>query len=109
MAASGPPTASQLASAISGYYALLPDDTDAAWARLTPSFQAGKAGPRSYFNSFWGGFRSVTASDVSGSAPNTATATIRYVANDGSVTVERDTFRLVRQGGVLKIDSQTTG
>jgi hypothetical protein len=107
--ASGPPTSGQLASAIRSYFALLPGNTDAAWNRLTPSFQQGHAQGRAYFDSFWSRYSSVTASDVSGSAPDGATATLTYVTKDGTRTVERDTFRLVRQGGVLKIDSQTTG
>ncbi|MGN6743051.1 MAG: serine/threonine-protein kinase [Amnibacterium sp.] len=106
---SGPPTSRQLASAIRGYFALLPENTDAAWNRLTPSFQQGHAQGRAYFDSFWSRYSSVTASHVSGDAPDHATATLTYVAKDGTRTVERDTFRLVRQGGVLKIDSQTTG
>ena len=107
--ASGTPTSAQLADAIRSYFALLPGNTDAAWNRLTPAFQQGKAQGRAYYDEFWGRYRSVTATDVSGSAPDEASATLTYVANDGTRTVEHDTFRLVRQGGVLKIDSETTG
>jgi hypothetical protein len=107
--ATGTPTSAQLADAIRNYFALLPGNTDAAWNRLTPSFQQGHAQGRDYFESFWSQYRSVTATDVSGSAPDTASATLTYVAKDGTRTVEHDTFGLVRQDGVLKIDSQSTG
>jgi hypothetical protein len=107
--ASGSPTSSELADAIRTYFALLPGNTDAAWNRLTPSFQQGHAQGRAYFDSFWGDYRSVTATDVQGAAPDQASATLTYVAKDGTRTVERDTFRLVRQDGVLKIDAESTG
>jgi serine/threonine protein kinase len=107
--ASGTPTSSALADAIRGYFALLPGNTDAAWNRLTPSFQQGHAQGRAYFDSFWAQYRSVTASGITGEAPDRAGATLTYVAKDGTRTVEHDTFRLVRQGGVLKIDAQSTG
>ncbi|MCU1474443.1 serine/threonine-protein kinase [Amnibacterium sp.] len=106
---SGTPTSGQLAGALRNYFALLPGNTDAAWNRLTPSFQQGHAQGRAYFDSFWGGYRSVTVSAVQGEAPDRASATLTYVADDGTRTVEHDTFRLVRQGGVLKIDDQHTG
>jgi eukaryotic-like serine/threonine-protein kinase len=107
--AGGTPTSSQLADAIRSYFALLPGNTDAAWDRLTPSFQQGHAQGRDYFDSFWGDYSSVTASDVHGEAPDQAGATLTYVAKDGTRTVEHDTFRLVRQDGVLKIDAESTG
>jgi cytoskeletal protein RodZ len=107
--ATGTPTSGQLADAVRNYFALLPGNTDAAWNRLTPSFQQGHAQGRDYFESFWGDYSSVTASDVQGASPDQVSATLTYVAKDGTRTVERDTFRLVRQGGVLKIDSQSTG
>ena len=106
---SGTPTSAQLADAIRSYFALLPGNTDAGWNRLTPAFQQGKAQGRSYYDEFWGQYSSVTATGVSGSTPDEASATLTYVAKDGTRTVEHDTFRLVRQDGVLKIDSQTTG
>jgi hypothetical protein len=108
-APTGTPTSGELAGAIRTYFGLLPGNTDAAWNRLTPSFQQGHAQGRAYFDSFWGDYSSVTATDVAGTTPDQASATVTYVAKDGTRTVERDTFRLVRQGGVLKIDAESTG
>ncbi|HYN73065.1 MAG TPA: protein kinase [Nakamurella sp.] len=99
--------AAELAAAVSGYYALMPANTDAGWALLTPSFQSGIAQDREYYNSFWSGVQRVVATDVTGTPPDTAEATITYYFTDGRVPVERTAYRLVRDGGVLKIDSSS--
>ena len=100
-------TAAELAAAVTGYYALMPANTDAGWVLLTPSFQSGIAQDRAYYNSFWGGVQRVVATDVTGSPPDGVEATITYYFTDGRVSVERTEFRLVRDGGVLKIDSSS--
>ncbi len=99
--------ASDLAAAVSDYYALMPANTDAGWALLTPSFQSGIAKDREYYNSFWSGVQRVVASDVTGTAPDNVEATITYYFTDGTVSVERTAYRLVRDGGVLKIDNSS--
>jgi hypothetical protein len=101
----GGPTAQQLSSAIIDYYQLLPGDTNDAWPRLTPSYQQSTAQGRGSYDSFWNEFSSVSASNVSASPPHTVVATITYTRKDGSTTVERTSFGLVRQGGELKINS----
>jgi hypothetical protein len=94
-----------LAHAITTYYALLPGNTDAAWQRLTPSYQSGHAGGRASYDSFWGQLRDVKVSNVSGSPPGSAVATVTYYYRDGRVVIEDTEFGLVRQEGILKIDS----
>ncbi|MBV9822764.1 MAG: serine/threonine protein kinase [Actinobacteria bacterium] len=106
-AASQAPTASQLAKAVRDYYALLPDNTDEAWTRLTPNFQNGRAGGRDTFNNYWGQIQRVSVSNVTGSPPGTVVATVNYEYKDGRKVSERTTFGLVEQDGVLKIDSQS--
>ncbi len=96
-----------LAATVSDYYTLMPGNTDAGWARLTPSFQSGTARDREYYNSFWGGVERVVATDVTGIPPDSVQATITYYFTDGRVSVERTAYRLVRDGGVLKIDSSS--
>ena len=86
----------ELAAAVTDYYALMPANTEAGWARLTPAFQSSIAQNREYYNSFWGGVGRVVASDVTGTAPDTVEATITYYFTDGSVSVERTAYRLVR-------------
>lgn len=108
--AEAPPDSSagtELATAVSDYYALMPGNTDAGWARLTPNFQSGIARDREYYNSFWAGVQRVAVSDVVGTAPGTVQATISYYFTDGSVSVERTEYQLVRDGGELKIDNST--
>ncbi len=103
--AGGTPTDSQLAGAITDYYALLPGGTDEAWNRLTKNYQHGTSRNRQYYQSFWDAIQAVNTSDVTGSAPNSAQATVTYTYKDGHVVVERTAYTLVRQGGILKIDT----
>lgn len=86
------------------YYALLPGDLDAGWARLTPRYQRTTARNREYYASFWGAIDRVSLSDVTASAPDSVTATVTYEYADGRVFVERTSYRLVRQDGRLEID-----
>ncbi|WP_392543044.1 protein kinase domain-containing protein [Oryzobacter telluris] len=106
-AATGTPTAAQLAGALRDYYALLPADLDAGWARLTERYQRTTAGSRSTYGSFWGRIDRVRVSDVDAVAPDAVTATLRYEYADGRVFVERTSYRLLPQGGVLRIDRST--
>jgi eukaryotic-like serine/threonine-protein kinase len=103
----GGATDAQLAQAITDYYALLPANTDQAWNRLTKSYQHGTARNRAYYQSFWDAIQAVDVANVSGSAPDSAEATLTYTYKDGHVVRERTAFTLVQQGGVLKIDSST--
>ncbi len=96
-----------LAAAVSDYYALMPGNTDAGWARLTPAFQSGIARNRDYYNSFWGGVQNVAATDVAATGPQTVQATISYTFTDGSVSVERTEYQLVQDGAEFKIDNSS--
>jgi serine/threonine protein kinase len=101
---SGTPTAAELASALTGYYALLPDDLDTGWSRLTEHYRETTAGSRSSYSSFWGDIERVRVSNVDASPPRTVTATLTYDFKDGRVFVERTRYRLVEDDGILKID-----
>jgi serine/threonine protein kinase len=103
----GTPSASELAKAIRDYYGLLPDNTDAAWTRLTESFQNGRAGGRQSYDAYWASMRRVSVSNVVGSPPGTVQATVNYVYRDGRSVSERTTFGLVSEDGILKINSQS--
>ena len=105
VAVSQPPTGQQLAAAISSYYTLVPRNLDQAWPLMTADYQTRHAGGRAAYDRFWGGFSAVSATQVSGSSPSTATALITYTRLDGTVVRERTTFGLVNEGGVLKIAS----
>ncbi|HET7398828.1 MAG TPA: serine/threonine-protein kinase [Intrasporangium sp.] len=101
----GPPTAAELAQAIDGYYALVPGDTDAGWARLTTAYQRSTATSRQTYDAFWRSIREVAVVGASGSPPARAEATVTYTFRDGRVVRERTAYGLVREGGVLKINS----
>ena len=100
----GTPTAAQLAGAITSYYALLPGNTDAGWNRLTPNYQQTTSINRQSYDSWWGSIQQVQVSNASGTSPDRAVATITYTFKDGRVVVEQTAYRLVPQGGILKID-----
>ena len=102
--ATGTPTTGELRAAVQDYYALLPGDLDAGWARLTPRYQSTTARNRATYGSFWGAIDAVSVSDVTASAPGSVTATVTYDYRDGRVFVERTSYRLVRQDGRLRID-----
>lgn len=103
----GTPTDGDLERAISGYYALMPGNTDQAWPRMTRAYQRNTAGGRQSYERFWGEITRVSASNVTGSAPNGAQATITYTYNNGSVVRERTSYQLVNDDGVLKINDST--
>jgi serine/threonine protein kinase len=103
----GTPTAAELRRVITSYYALLPSNTDAAWPRMTASYQTNHAGGRQAYQRFWDGINRVTLSDVRGIPPDSAQATLTYYFNDGRVVRERTAYGLVNDGGRLKINSTT--
>jgi eukaryotic-like serine/threonine-protein kinase len=103
----GAPTAADLRKAITSYYALMPGNTDQAWPRMTASYQANHAGGRQAYERFWDAIGRVVVSDVSGSPPGSAQATLTYYFKDGRVVTERTAYGLVNDGGDLKINSSS--
>ena len=99
-----PPTASELAGAVTDYYDLVPANLSAGWDRLSRHFQTTKAQNRRTYDSYWSTVRRVDVLDSSGQPPSTAIATLRYHYKNGHTVVERTRFEFVRQAGVLKID-----
>ena len=99
----GADRAGQLASAVTDYYALMPEDTDAAWPRMTDDYRQNHAGGRAAFEAFWGDVAEVTVSEVDPSPPDRAEATLTYVFDDGRVVVERTAYQFAEQGGTLRI------
>ena len=99
------PSATQLAEAITSYYALMPNQTDQAWRRLTPSYRRFPAGGRQGFERFWDAIARVSVRDASGNPPDEAEATITYVFKNGRVVTERTAYGLVNDDGLLKINT----
>jgi eukaryotic-like serine/threonine-protein kinase len=103
----GTPTAAQLRRAITSYYALMPRNTDAAWPRMTASYQTNHAGGRQAYERFWDVVDRISVADVRGIRPRSAQATLTYYFKDGRVVRERTAYGLVNEGGRLKINSST--
>ena len=101
------PTAAELRQAITSYYALMPRNTDAAWPRMTASYQTNHAGGRQAYQRFWDAIDRVTVADVRGIPPYSAQATLTYYFNDGRVVRERTAYGFVNDDGRLKINSTT--
>lgn len=100
-------TAAQAEDAVRSYYRLLPADVDAGWALLTDRYRRTTARNRATYDSFWGEVNTVAVSDATGSASGSVTATITYAFASGRTFVERTSYQMVRQDGVLKIDRST--
>jgi eukaryotic-like serine/threonine-protein kinase len=103
----GTPTAAELRRAITSYYALMPRNTDAAWPRMTASYQTNHAGGRRAYQRFWDAISKITVANVSGIPPDAAQATLTYYFKDGRVVRERTAYGLVNEDGHLKISSST--
>jgi len=74
---------------------------------MTASYQANHAGGRQAYQRFWDAIGRVVVSDVTGSPPRSAQATLTYYFKDGRVVRERTAYGLINDGGVLKINSST--
>jgi eukaryotic-like serine/threonine-protein kinase len=85
----------------------MPRNTDAAWPRMTASYQTNHAGGRQAYKRFWDAIDKITVADVRGIPPDSAQATLTYYFKDGRVVRERTGYGLVNQGGRLKINSST--
>lgn len=99
-----PPSAQQrIVDAITSYYSIVPGDLDSAWSMMTADYQVNHVGGRDAYGAFWGEIADVEVADVSASPPDGAQATLTYYFTDGSVVQEVTAYRLVDEGGVLKI------
>ena len=79
-------------SFVQNYYRMLPGDIDGAFAKLSPQAQAASQGIDS-FRQFYSGMRTVYAENLRNAGPNTVTATVVFVGNDGNES--RENYRFV--------------
>ena len=98
-------TAQELERAVRDYYALLPDDRDAGWDRLSDRYRETTAKDRETYDAFWGSVDKVSTHQVKGTAPDSVTATVRYDFGDGRRVEEVTAFTFVRDGDALLIDT----
>ena len=99
--------ATQLTSAISDYYQLMPGNLSQAWNYMTADYQQNHAGGMSGYSSFWDQIQSVSATDIVAQPPSTVIATINYVYKNGDKVQERTSFGLVLSDGIWKIASSS--
>jgi hypothetical protein len=85
----------------------MPGNTDAAWPRMTASYQTNHAGGRQAYQQFWDAVSRITVANVRGMPPRSAQATLTYYFKDGRVVRERTAYGLVNDGGRLRINSTT--
>jgi hypothetical protein len=98
------PTANDLVNALSHYYALLPGNTDAGWQLLTDRYRSTTAGSRQQYQAFWDAIRDVRLGNAAADGPSYVVATLTYHMDDGRTFIERTSYSLVKDDGVLKID-----
>jgi eukaryotic-like serine/threonine-protein kinase len=101
------PSAADYERAVRDYYALLPGQPDAAFARMTPNAQNKSKGRDSYVG-FWQTIQSVQvlAAQARG---NQVDASLLFTRKDGTTSNEKYHFTLVEQGAALLIDDFSTG
>ncbi len=91
-----PPAAASKEAFVSDYYALLPGDLDAAWARLGPTARS-QAGGYEGFRRFYGEMTEVSIVDGPRSAgPDTVQATVGFAPRSRAATNEPYSFTVVR-------------
>jgi phage-related baseplate assembly protein len=74
---------------------------------MTASYQTNHAGGRQAYQRFWDAIDKVVLTDVRGSSPDSAQATITYYFKDGRAVRERTAYGLLDERGRLKINSST--
>jgi hypothetical protein len=87
------------------YYALLPGNTDAAFALLGPRARS-QAGGAAGFTTFYARMQSVTVQNPRLVGNDTVTATVRFVQKDGTTSNEPYRFFMTTDGsGKMIMDS----
>ena len=87
------------------YYALLPGNTDAAYALLGPQARS-QAGGAAGFTSFYARMQSVTVHNSRVVGDNTVNATVRFVQKDGTTSNEPYQFHMTTDSsGKMTMDS----
>jgi hypothetical protein len=81
----------------------MPGDLDTAWPLMTADYQVNHVGGRDAYDFFWGQVADLAITDVTATGPDSAQATLTYTFTDGRVVQEVTAYRLVDEGGVLKI------
>ncbi|GIG61964.1 hypothetical protein Lfu02_63360 [Longispora fulva] len=94
------------ARAIADYYALMPGNSQAGYARLSDRFKQDRAPSFGEYQGFWSQMRTVTATEVTAVGDSSVSALITYTSATGQTSQERHVYGLVKAGGQWLIDSQ---
>ena len=89
---------------VQGYYSLLPDDTDAAWAQLSPNARA-QSTSREVFEQFYSEFESVTLQNARATGDDTVEATVVFDRINGATTNEPYRFVVGEVNGAPVLES----
>jgi hypothetical protein len=101
---SAAPAADDPVAFVQSYYALLPGNTDAAWALLGSEARA-QSGGRFGFDGFWGTLRSVSLENAHRTGDGEVVSTVVFVGSDGRTTREPYRFVLGTEDGRTVIAS----
>ncbi len=101
------PAAVPLEQAIQDYYALIPGNLQAGYARLTDRFKQSRAQTFAKYEGFWRSMRA-EVSGVAVSGQNTVSATITFIENGQTKSREHHVYTLVQSNGQWMIDSQSS-
>ncbi|MFD7658651.1 protein kinase, partial [Actinosynnema sp. NPDC059797] len=92
--------------ALGDYYALLPGNLEAGYARLSDGFKARFAPSFADYQAFWGQMSAVSVTDVRPVGGNEVAATVTYTYRNGGSQPERHVYTLVKTDGGWLIDGQ---
>ncbi|ONI80869.1 hypothetical protein ALI22I_44315 [Saccharothrix sp. ALI-22-I] len=92
--------------AVSEYFGLLPNNMEAAYARLTDRFKAAWSPTFADYQGWWGQMSAVSVSNVQAVGPDTVSASLSYTFKDGRSVVEQNVYTLVKVNGQWAIDRQ---
>lgn len=103
------PAASTPERAVAEYYALLPGNLEAGYARLTQRFKQERSRTFASYQGFWSQMRAVNVGGLTARGDNTVSADVTYVYANGRTVHEHHVYTLVQQNGGWAIDSQRSG
>ncbi|GAB3469811.1 serine/threonine-protein kinase [Actinophytocola sediminis] len=98
------PTGDDYIQAVRDYYALLPDDTEAAWARMTSKAQDKSPGGLRGYQAFWKTIESVSVGETFANGDRVS-ATLVYQRRRGGSSTEAYSFALIERDGELLINN----
>ncbi|TXH15444.1 MAG: serine/threonine protein kinase [Mycobacterium sp.] len=97
-----PPTFSAMRGFVEGYYADLPAQPDAAWAKLDDHCKAQTG--YAQFTDFWATIESVTVISISPRDATSVVARLKYVRRDGTSDTEDRWLKMSSVGGTILLN-----